>query len=394
VDIEIYRTINSGSTFYLIGSVQNLRTASTVSYADTAADASILVGEPLYQQAGVKANQSPVSLNAMTFWNNRFFGISAENPREVWYSKLLVDGQGVAFSDQFTVEADEDLTGLIGMDDKLILFGSEGAHVLTGDGPDNLGTGLYANPFRLAHRVGLIYPRALTAYEQGVAMRSEVGVQMLDRGLNLIDIGAPVVDETDGKPIVQAEVIPGEQRIEWIMSDGKVLVWDWYHQQWYVGWTGLLAAVAGTFVRSESATYFIGANGSLLKTGTQYQSSWTFTTAWIKFSALGYERLKRALLLGEFLARHTIACTVYYDYDDDTGETGHTVDTNDITPAPVAGRGMKVDIRPNREKCEAIKFKFVFTSSGGADETQRPWAMAFDVGVKPGVARYNTTARI
>jgi hypothetical protein len=196
VQVVFYRTVVNGTTFYRVGAMPNSTSTETVTLLDSTTDATLVGNEELYTTGNVLANMAPGPVLYPTIHQNRVFVVDALDRRSVWYSKQVIPGQPVEFSDFLVLTTDEQggpVTGLASMDNHLVVFRQNQISISNSQGLDNLGDGDdYTDLARIPGDVGCQDPASIVLTTRGVFFRSAKGIYLLDRSLQLSYIGAGV----------------------------------------------------------------------------------------------------------------------------------------------------------------------------------------------------------
>ena len=348
VRIEIYRStanpaVAAGGAIqmYLMATVNNSTVLNTTNFVDTGVspydDTSVAAKPTLYTFGGLLPNVSPPSFIALCAHKSRVFGIAPDR-KTIWYSKQYTSGEGINFCDTFTLSIDDPvkLVALASMDDKLVIFSDRRIYFLQGDGP--LDTGLqsdYGLPIRIATDVGCIDRRSIVLTPEGLFFQSNIGIYLLDRGLNLTYIGQPILDELARYPQVTSAVLHPTQ--PWVYfnictagttgltGNGERLVYDYRVKKWYIdgpvtdvpphggGSSPAFPWVPVSAVRTPTAIYWLSIFGNLWAedtTGTVYtdNGAWVtmqFEVGWMKANGTqGYQTTRSGVLLGKWLSAH------------------------------------------------------------------------------------------
>ncbi len=348
VKIVIYRWSTLQQVYYQVTSVTtplfNDLSANYVTFTDDQANADILGNSILYTTGGVIENIGAPSFNALTLFDNRLWGISAEDPNQLWYSKQVIEATPVEMSDLFTLfiaptVGVQGSTGkskcLFPMDDKLIIFKKDASYYINGAGPDNTGANSqYSQPTFITSTVGCENQESIVLIPMGLVFQSDKGIWLLGRDLSSKYIGAPVEDFTQNSTVLSAVSVPGTNQVRFTMDSGVTLMYDYFFDQW------------GTFVNipSNSATIYQDLHTFINDDGLVYQESigryldgskpvlQSFTTSWIAAAGLiGLQRVYHLNLLGTYYSPHLLNMQVAYDYD--TNPIQNTV----ITPINFGG---------------------------------------------------------
>jgi hypothetical protein len=407
---EVYRTVDTGTVFYKVGSVANSTTSDTVAFSDTGAinNTNLLAKELLYTTGSVLAHVAPPATSVIGSFANRIFAISSENPKVLYYSQKRAKGQPVEFSDSLFITFNKaaEVTALAEMDEKLIVFEKDRIFYLTGSGPTATGEqNSFSDPQLVTSDVGCSNTRSIVQMPNGLMFMSNKGVYLLDRGMSTQYIGAPV-ETYNGLTISSAILLQDENQVRFTASDGVALVFDYFANKW------------STFTNHDANGAVIWlANGSYvyLRTsgGLCYQESATrysdvgaaiqlkITTAWIKPSSIqGFQRCRRAVLLGDFKSNHTLEARVAYDFRQYFNElhtfnfitaTG-TDEYGDENPygSEIYGAGTSGNadgvyqfrMSLQKQKCDSIRFQFSDTVSTDPGQAYSISNLMLEIGLK------------
>lgn len=384
VKIVLFRWSTLQQTYYQVTSVSaptlNSLTTDSVTITDTLSNASIVGNSILYTTGGVVEDIGAPSTLVMTLFKSRLFLVDSEDRNLLWYSKQVIEGTPVEFSDLFTLYvaptisaqgSTGDLAALSAMDDKLILFKKDAIYYLTGIGPDNTGANNdFTDPVFITSTVGSENQNSIVFIPNGLMFESDKGIWLLGRDLSTTYIGAPVEDITSSAAVLSALAVPGTNQVRFNMSDGSVLMYDYYYNQW------------GTFngIPGISSTLFQGLHTFINSRGKVFQESpnkyldgskpvlLKFRTGWLNFTGLqGFERAYSFYLLGIYLSPHKLNVQISYDYNDSPSQTSF-IKPDNFTPnygddalygstTPYGGPGNveKWRVFFKRQKCESFQ---------------------------------------
>lgn len=338
VTLNVYRWSAAQQVYYLINAtsylaqVLNDPTLDSIAIIDTAADADIIGNTILYTTGGVVENIGPPALRNMFIFDDRLFGIAAEDPNLLLFSKQVIESTPVEMSDLLSIYVNPNVgaqgpTGSMTcgfpMDDKAVLFKASAINYIAGTGPDNTGANSqYTQPVFITSTVGCSNANSVVFQPQGLMFEfaSEAGNQiwLLGRDLSTQYIGAPVEAFTQSATVKSVVNIPGTNQVRFTLSTGVTLMYDYYYQQW------------GTFknVPAISSTLFQGLHTYLDQFGRIFQETpgkyldgsspvlMKFKTSWITLQALqGYQRAYYFTLLGTYYSPHLLNVGVAYSYN-------------------------------------------------------------------------------
>lgn len=344
VNITVYRWSTAQQTYYQTTTISsplvNSTTVDQVSFTDSHSDAQIVGNEIIYTTGGVIENIGAPSFSSIALFKDRLFGIDSEDSNLLWYSKQVVEATPVEMSDLFTVfcsptDGAQSPTGPIrcvsGMDDKLIIFKDNAIYYITGNGPDNTGTNNdFSGPIFITSTVGCNNQQSIVFIPQGLMFQSSNGIWLLGRDLNTQYIGKDV-ENYNSYDVLSAVNIPGTTQVRFNLSNGTVLMYDYFFGQW--GTFAGIPAVSSTIF--EGAHTFINSSGSCFQEnpGSYLDGSnpvlMSFTTSWIKLAGVqGYQRAYWLNLLGDYISPHKLSVSIAYDYGPNRQMTPITPDNN------------------------------------------------------------------
>jgi hypothetical protein len=153
--------------------------------------------DTIYTAGGVLENVMPPGFTSCVTFRNRVFILYGNT---VAFSKFIVAGEAVSFTDSFTIPCEEtgDLTAMWVMDDTLYFSTPERIYGIQGDGPSDAGTLTdFGTPSRVLSDRGCVDQRSVVVTPMGTIFQSLVGLQMLDRGRSVANepIGARVQND-------------------------------------------------------------------------------------------------------------------------------------------------------------------------------------------------------
>lgn len=136
--IGIYRTTNTGTTFYKVGEVTN----GTTSFTDTVTDLALIDNEPLYTEGGVSENSPPPLCKLVHVVGNVGYWANIKEGTEIRGNRLRqsIPGDIDSVPEDFFVDIDDDIVGLSSARDVPILLGETSAWRVDGT-VDELGRG-------------------------------------------------------------------------------------------------------------------------------------------------------------------------------------------------------------------------------------------------------------
>lgn len=449
VIIDIYRTEDGGGIFYplyrgnaaltydLADVPQNDPSAGLVHVIDIRSDAEIRVAVPLpYTFIGGAwspiPGSAPPAMTACASWQNRVWGVSAEEPHRIWFSREL---QAEPRGEQYTIpEFSPDLTFRIDgvgtivamreMDSSLILFGENAIYALLGAPPDATGQGSTLQLQLLQRGTGCVEPRSVASSHDGIYFQSRRGFYKLTRTNELVFVGAAVEDELRlGGNIRAVTVHEDTHQCRLVQNGGaydspRVLVYDWLMDMWAV-WplprasqTAGLSSVVDAAVwhghAGEQAHVVLQASGVLVQkpatSPTRYADEAInddiaaipvdVRTGWIHLAGLaGFKRVRKVGLHLSKPAASAFTVELEYDIDGTQTDGAHLQTVTFGSPAPAY-----VEVPCHVQKCTSIRVRiFEGTEEPAGDQlteaTIHIHAITLEVARKPGLARVPSTQK-
>lgn len=339
-------------------------------------DATVAANEPLYTTGGVFEDWQPDSPIALASNGRRCLAVSGRQPTFVMESKPITDKMGVAFFEDVGRSISPNgsrIYALASYLDKWFAFKSTAIFVAQGDGADVTGQNDTLSEFQpMSDGLGTTQPRSVISTSEGVVFNSQKGFFVIGGDLNATYIGDAVEDYTS--PVVESAYDDTNDCVYFVLADGTCLVLTWFitakgvEPRWSVD-TIVAAnsiatlngvryfapkAISGlpSSIYKETPGTFIDANVS-----TTAVPAMTATTAWTAMGQVqGFGRIWKALCLGTFPPAQlstTITVQIGYDYASTYAET-HTIAS---TAFQQNGNNCQFEIRPARQKCEAIRFR-------------------------------------
>lgn len=398
VRIVMFSTIKNGRVFYRTGheagsavdGIENDPEVDSLPFKRTVADVTIQGNEFIYSQgtvgvaSGELANIAPPAARFLAVGKRRVVLAGLEDPCALWYSKLMVAGRAVEFSDALQLRVTEDggpITAVAFLDDKIIVFKRDAIYVVSGPGPDNTGrNGAFVGPDLLTTDVGCIEPRSIAETPVGICFQSARGIHHLSRGLELSAVGADVEDHRT-RAITSALLVEDASEVRFLTddasADARALVFDYEEGGSWATWRNHRGR--GSVIWNDTYHY-------LRTDGTVYVESedvhtdngvavhMKFRTGWLPGAgSQSWKRVRRLALLGDWLSAHRLRGRIYRDYRDFPEDTfifdpaeifdasawgdGNFGDGNWGGDAAVADRVYQMRHHLKNQKCEAISIE-------------------------------------
>lgn len=423
VNIVPYRTILNGTIAYRISAgpvpqIVNDPSADTVnmSISSTSAvnkelnvsDADLIANEILYIQGGELENFPPPSAKAITAGKDRVFLVSAEDENTVVPSKIITRNRGLSFNPDLEIRVPRNFGGLRAlqvMDEKLICFAERGAYFIAGDGPNNLGlNNTFTDPIEISSTAGAVDQNGVVLTPDGIMFKSEKGIYLLNRSLQMQYVGADV-SAFNNRKVLASTTIPEFDEVRFFLDNGTVLVYNYFFKDQrgigpWLTWSNFSGKDAvvwkGNYAYlKQDNSVFLEDKNIYTDDGSQYTMA--AETAWIKLQGVqNFQRVWKAHVLGNFRDPHRIRTRVAYDYEDFYREELYWDATAEFL-TDIYGSGLYGSIAPfgglnegvyqfsasmPRQKCVAIKFRFEETNPAGGNEGFELSNLTMEIGSK------------
>lgn len=376
--IDIFRNTPTGpsggptNVFYKVNNLTanvtgSTTTTDTVNYVDQAADATIIGNEILYTNGGIVQDTGGPPCSGITTYQSRLWVIDAEDRNLLWFSKQVLETTSVEMSADFTYSVDPrfgDCTAISVLDDKLIMFKNNAMFYLTGAGPDNTGANDdFSDATLISSNCGCVDPRSVVIMQDGLMLKSNKGIWLLDRGLGLSYIGASV-EAFNASHVTGGELIANSTQVQFTLDDSTTcLMYDYFYKQWSVY---LNHNAVGCTVYENLFTY-IDPSGHIFQENPGVYSDngipiyQSLTTSWLSLSGLqGYQRIYRLFFLAKYLSAHSVTFGIAYNFNTAIAQTVPFDATalNASTGTDVEQCQVNIDL----QKCQAIQITITETA--------------------------------
>lgn len=397
--IDIYRTVANGSTFHLVADDQNANFAGTNILTSTDAgsesDFSIQDNEILYTDGGALPNVAPPASVIMAASKDRAFLVPMDDPETVWFSKQKVEGIALEFSEglEVRIEKGGPNKGLAVLDDKVIVFKEREIYFFAGEGPNDLGQGGFSPVRQISSDVGCVDSASVINFGRGVLFKSHKGIYLLDRSLQASYIGAPV-EQWNNYRVKTATLLEDKNQVRFMLERGAgVLNYDYYHNQWsrFTNHPGKTAVV-----HNGKYNWATGRDGLVRTEGDNFDDvnfaqQMRVRTGWIKLGGLqGYQRVRKAMILGRYRSPHTLNVKVYTDYDDVNVSQTVTFASSD---GMSGNEPLQYEIHIKDQKCQAIQFEIWDSNQSVTLESCALTSIDLEVAQKRGMNKLPTRKR-
>lgn len=438
--MPVYRSVVGGDQYYRLTIEPSTNTvaidprAGGATLTDARPDANIdganyaLTSRPgPYTNGDIKDDAQPTSVTTMCLHKERLWTVDGSR-REVWFSKSFQDDLGVApgFTPDFRFLFDRDIIGLIGLDDKLVIFAADAIWILPGDGPAPNGANSdFGTPYRLQTDVGCDNPRSIVATPYGIMFQNDDALYLLTRGMEVEWAGKPVQDDlATYRYITSAVLVSRKNQVRFSANNnasteaatsGIVLVYNYEEKQWSTfEYSDTSLAPPTTFATPiadaclwNGAYTFVTPNGSVYveSSASHYDAydqtpewvSMTLETAWWHAAGpLAYHSVRNFRLDGISATNHQLSVSVGFDGDTSYAQAPTTWGegvAGVTTIGPIEHANVSIG---TRRKCRSIRFKITDAapvSTPGIGTGPIFDMMGIEVGVKRGMGAIPATQR-
>lgn len=364
--------------------------------------------ESVYTLGGELGADPWPAFNQAVITSRRMFAIEED---ALYFSKLLNENIAPEFSTGTLVipfGRGRDLLAIGKIDDKILVFEDDTIHAVYGSGPDNTGQG---QPFIVDHlqtTVGCSDPESVVEIPEGLIFFSSGSEEfhLIDRDLNIQNIGGAVQDLTAGINVHAAVVFPKESEVRWYVSapaqeefgpepdepptrpprprytnvlpPNPVLVYNYDQRKWTV--LSEQPAVSATLFGNEVAR--LQSNWGVFRTSEEWANSklLKYRLPWVRVEALqNFGRIREIALLGKYLSSWKdngsgheagdIQITCRYDYEANGLNHVYRYRSN-VDLDPLDGDRLQFGFKPGKPKCQAVQLTVEEVPTTRIDENE------------------------
>lgn len=420
VYVALYRTIANGTTFFLATTLRYpigwANGANQESFTITDSQPDNALGEVLYTTGGATANFGPPGAQCAIIHRGRLWLAGGDDPRNVWFSNSIIDGEGIDFGVGYQQRFDDAIVALASLDDKLVAFSAKSIYVMTGDGPDRSGNASdFSLPQKLVSDVGCVDPRSIVTVQDGILFQSQGGIYLLTRSLEIIYHGHNVEDQLATYPVVTSATLldgSGQQRFcltNSAASAGEVVVYDDTAKHWSTFKyhdASNASAVALSSVKWQGLYTFCSARGVFQEDQTTHLDA---GTTWVTLSVgtapfrgqqvQGFVRIWNVMLNGQYATDANWTIWPLYDYEKTPTGGSITFTADQIAAAYPNADRFQVAFKPKRQKTAAIWIVATDSAPTGGlttvdtGEGTHLWSVDYELGLKSGMNKLPATMR-
>lgn len=404
---EWYRTKKNGTVFYKISSLAEDKAwavgVPSAGFLDIKTDSAITASpELLYTNGGVLENYQIPAVKQVSVFKNRIIATGVDDPTVLYYSKTAIYGAPVEFAAENFIQIDIDsdpITGHAQLDDKLIIFKEKKVYYMAGDGANDLGQGSsFTLPTLIATDVGCISHNSIVKTPHGLMFKSQKGIYLLDRALQLTYIGKEVEDY-NSETTMNGLLLSKDNQVRFTLKSGYTLVYDYLFNRWtaFSQYGGDRSTIwKDKFARVDNTGRTYVENKALwVDSGSTVESySPTVTTKWLQVKDIqNYSRIYRLAILADLKSKHTLNYKIYYDYDL-TNYDEYNFDSSNIAGAQYDDTVYQPIIHLKRQKCDAMMVELTVVPVGESEECLELVDMSFTVGLKEGLQKVKADKKL
>jgi hypothetical protein len=338
------------------------------SFSDTAGVIPLAKQPALYTSGGELEDFSPPSASLVVSHQNRLWVVTAGG-KQLWFSKDWTENPGIApgFHPVQRLDFDDSITGLATLDDKLVAFSATGIRVIYGQGPAPTGDGSSLASQEVQSEVGCTQPRSVVSTEFGIVFRSERGLSLLLRSLEVVEFGRPIQDVLRQYPVVvAATVLPADSEIRFALqtanrSASMVAVYNTAEKQWstFTYANGIPIADAILFggkytILFGSGVVAVESSSSSLDDGAYVSSR--IVTSWINAGGpLAYQSVRNFAAQGASRTPHRLQIGIGFEGDPAFVQTKLFATGSPVTISDDTLEAFEISVGTKR-KCQMIRF--------------------------------------
>lgn len=432
VNVEVYRTIANGTTYYLAGTVavpnqQALGVSGQTTYLDNLSDANLQVNAELYFVPGGTGQLeavAPPSFSHTIVYVQRIWGIG-DDQRTIWYSKQYADGEAPGFNEELTLQVEDgtDVVALAGLQTQLLICTKASWYVVYGTGPDDSGAGNdLTQPQPLVFEQLCSNIRSLVLFPGGLVYQGNNGqLYLIDTSLNCAWFSSRVEDSLRSFPVVTSALwVPSRHELRFTCTNaagsaGIVLVYNTFVDGWTT-WSlgagtppsGMTISMIGgvatvrwsdpTYLWSEDTTATVYTD-ALAGGGTTAWVTADIEVGWMNLpSVIGsYARIRRVVSVGEQFSPHNMTLSYGSNYNPSySGQTGQSNLWTDATTTGLVPEELR--LTPSNQTAHSFRVRMTdgAPTAGGAIGTGQGCSFAsvsIEYAPDDGIGKYTSTAQ-
>jgi hypothetical protein len=327
----------------------------------------------------------------------RSWGINAELRRRVHFSKKAAEGIATEWNGTLYVDlpaASGDLVAVTELDGKPIFFGERAIYVIDGEGPDNLGDGVYGDPRCLA-TIACSSKESVVRFPGGVMFQSGARFVIMQSG------GAcQYVDEIEAgvlTDLAAAVVLTRGQEVVFVPRTATVErahAYNYALNRWTT-WSSWPLFAAFAMVTRTRALGFHYAGAALKAIDVEVPGATTVVceTGWVQPAGpQGNCNFREPIIQGVWAAGYTLRVTVRVDFNETTPAFDETFTAQQILDACDGKTRFTLKVDLVLPIARAIRVRVEAISSSSAAVVFKPVAVTIPLGISAGQLRRHVAA--
>lgn len=408
--VKIYRTQVNNSVLQLVYTFA-AQPGTAWTYVDNIPDSAVALAEVIYTNGNVLESEPAPPVQFIWSHRNRLFGIRSDTPETVAFTKETTDPFIPQWHSVLTLRVDNDggpPTAGASLADKCVIFQANQINLVSGFGPDSLGSGSFSIPEVAAMGIGVaLADRAsVCKVPQGIVFRHYTGIQLLTPDLQVVPIGRQVEDFLVGRTIQRARYLPSLHQCWFLLNPNggtnRVLVWDVRYNRWTTFTVSSFVATEFVDVLEHQGTVYLATRRFLytynpaatMDTDNVTPASYdqVIELPWFRVDRAQVMRAQRIHLTGTALS--TIATTsqlLVQVFLQNQHSPGQDMVTTPDKSFAWSGAGQLVNVQPGplaldarcvTQQCQAIRIRLTIQGSS-TSRVFLPATLTLDYGVMP-----------
>jgi len=384
VDVLLYTTDTNGASFHLVDVFPFTTFGNGMAIKDgigrSTVDGPLYVntGNPQIYSTGSQPGeeltpQPPPPLRDIAIVGSRMWGIDAEIPSRLVYSKLRIAGVGFEFNPALEVilpAGAGDVLAIREMSGTLVAFAERGVYQIADGGPNNAGQGgSFGSPYKLSD-VGCASRHAVISTPIGILFLNETGRFCAVAGGQVVQVPGVQID-------LEAQSVTGcfllDEGDEAVFVVGNVAkVYNYALQRW-TNWDlpNVPDMVVGSSIDRGVANTYNATEGRLRRVQSRSRNStanMSWETDWILLAGdfQDHVLLRSVLVTGRTITPCGVMVEVYTNYDP-SATTAISWSAAEVATAVEAGTRFTLKLEPRRQDTRAVKIKVTEVASAADD---------------------------
>lgn len=383
VDVLLYTTDTNGASYHLVDvfpfTVFDNGMAIKDGIGRVTVDGPVYVntGNPQIFSTGSAGEeltpQPPPPLRDIAIVGSRVWGVDAEIPSRLVFSKLRVAGIGFEFNPALEVilpAGAGDVLAIREMAGTLVAFAERGVYQVADGGPNNAGQGgSFGPPYKLSD-VGCASRHAVISTPVGILFLNETGRFCAVSGGQVVQVPGVQVD-LESQSVTGCFLLDEGDEAVFVVGN-KAKVYNYALQRWTT-WDLPNAPdmVVGSSIDRGVANVYNATEGRLRRVQSRSRSATTnmsWETDWILLAGdfQDHVLLRSVLFTGRVITSAGVTISVYTNYDP-TPTTSLSWTAAEVSDSVEAGTRFTLKLEPRRQDTRAVKIAITENASAADD---------------------------